>query len=110
MSAVGAGLACAHHAALPLYGGGFPDAAVCVLLGASTLTVGTMRLMSDRHWASDVLFGLAIGGGIGLGLPYLLHYSDSGPDPLGSSFLPRNVAIVPTFDGGRLGLSAMGWM
>ena len=110
MSAVGAGLACSHHMALPLYGGGVPDAAICGLLGASTLTVGTMRLMSDRHWASDVLFGLVIGGGIGLGLPWLLHYGERGPEPLGSGFLPGNVAIIPTFDQGRLGLAAIGAM
>jgi len=110
MSAVGAGLACSHHAALPLYGGGFPDTAVCILLGASTLTVGTMRLMSDRHWASDVVVGLAVGAGVGLGLPWFLHYSKRGPEPLGSGFLPRNVALVPTYEEGRFGLAAMGWM
>jgi membrane-associated phospholipid phosphatase len=108
MSALGAGLTCSHHAALPLYGGGVPDAAVCALLVASTLTVGTMRIASDRHWASDVFVGLGIGGAIGLGLPYLLHYSANGPEPLGSRWLPRNVAVIPTFEEGRLGLAAIG--
>lgn len=108
MSAVGAGLACAHHTALPMYGGGFADTAVCVVLGASALTVGTMRLMSDRHWASDVVFGLAIGGGIGAGLPWLLHYSERGPEPLGFGFLPRNTAVVPTPIGEGFGLAAIG--
>lgn len=108
MSAVGAGLACSHHAALPMYGGGVPDVAVCVLLGASTLAVGTMRIAADRHWASDVVVGLGVGGAIGLGLPYLLHYSSKGPDPLGSGWLPRNVAVIPTFDEGRFGLAAIG--
>jgi membrane-associated phospholipid phosphatase len=110
MSAVGAGLACAHHQALPLYGGGLPDVAICVLLTASTLTVGTMRLMSDRHWASDVLTGLGVGGAIGVGLPYLLHYSRSGPSPLGAGVLPDNMALVPTYDQGRFGFAALGWM
>jgi hypothetical protein len=69
-----------------------------------------MRIMSDRHWASDVLVGLGIGSAIGLGLPYLLHYSKRGPEPLGGGLLPDNMALVPTYEDGRFGFSAVGWM
>lgn len=108
MSAVGAGMACMHHQFLPLYGGGAPDIAICAVMGASVLTVGSMRLMSDRHWASDVIAGLLVGGGIGVGLPWFLHYSKRGPEPLGSGLLPPTMAIVPTLNDGQPGLAAIG--
>jgi hypothetical protein len=108
MSAVGAGMACMHHQYLPLYGGGAPDIAICAVMGASVLAVGSMRLMSDRHWASDVIAGLVVGGGIGVGLPWLLHYSKTGPEPLGAGFLPPTMAIVPTLNDGQPGLAAIG--
>jgi membrane-associated phospholipid phosphatase len=69
-----AGLLCAHHGALPLYGGGAPDTAACG--GGLTLAtgVGILRLMADRHYASDVLVGGAVGFFSGYTLPVLLHY------------------------------------
>lgn len=69
-----AGISCSHHAYLHLLGGGAPDALACA--GAITLaaTTGTMRLMGDRHYATDVLMGSLVGFGIGYGVPTLLHY------------------------------------
>jgi membrane-associated phospholipid phosphatase len=69
----GAGLLCAHHGALPLYGGAW-DAAACVESLTVATTVGVLRMMADRHYASDVLTGGAIGFVSGYGLPMLLHY------------------------------------
>jgi membrane-associated phospholipid phosphatase len=106
MSATGAGLACAHHMALPLYGGGWPDIAICVALATSTVTLGTLRVVSDKHWASDVLIGGLMGGSVGFGLPYLLHYSR--PAPLGAGLLPPNMAFVPLVDEDVLGIGVAG--
>jgi membrane-associated phospholipid phosphatase len=69
----GAGLLCAHHGALPLYGGPW-DTAACVEGLTVATTVGILRMMADRHYASDVLTGGAIGFFSGYGLPMLLHY------------------------------------
>jgi membrane-associated phospholipid phosphatase len=70
----GAGLMCAHHGELPLYGGGAADIAACVEGLTVATGVGVLRMMADRHYASDVLTGGAIGFFSGYALPRLLHY------------------------------------
>lgn len=74
LGAAGAGLVCAHHGALPLYGGGAPDAAACIGAAAATLVQGALRVMGDRHYLSDVVFGLGLGFGLGYGIP-MARYS-----------------------------------
>lgn len=69
-----AGLSCAHHAYLHLLGGGAPDAIACVGMVSLAATTGTLRVMGDRHHATDVLVGSLVGFGIGYGVPTLLHY------------------------------------
>lgn len=69
-----AGLTCVHHQHLPLWGGGWRDALACVgTLGLAT-TTGVLRLVVDRHWATDVVTGTAIGLLNGYFLPLWLHY------------------------------------
>jgi membrane-associated phospholipid phosphatase len=70
----GAGLICAHHGALPLYGGRAWDVAACIEGLTVATGVGVLRMMADRHYASDVLTGGAIGFFSGYALPRLLHY------------------------------------
>ncbi len=70
----GAGLLCAHHGALSLYGSGALDIAACIEGVTLATADGVLRLMADRHWVSDVLTGGAIGFFTGYGLPMLLHY------------------------------------
>jgi hypothetical protein len=108
MAATGAGLTCAHHTALPLYGGGWPDTAICVVMSTAAGVNGFLRIHSDRHWFSDVVVGYVLGWGIGFGVPWLLHYGrKSATAPLGAELLPKGVAIVPlAFEGGAgLGLT-----
>jgi membrane-associated phospholipid phosphatase len=69
-----AGLECAHHANVPLYGGGAGDTLACVGSIALASTATVLRVVGDRHWASDVLVGSVIGFFSGFGLPSLLHY------------------------------------
>lgn len=73
----GAGLICAHHMNLPLYGGGAPDIVACSVGLAGATFSGLARLMADRHYFTDVVAGAALGLAAGLGLPYLLHYGRS---------------------------------
>jgi hypothetical protein len=111
MSAAGAGLACAHHMAFPLYGGGIPDIAACAVLSTSAVTVGVLRGVSDKHWASDNIIGGLLGGAIGFGLPYFLHYSRGRrPEPLGAAFLPRNMALAPLMSDHVWGIGLSGWL
>jgi membrane-associated phospholipid phosphatase len=69
-----AGLTCVHHHYLPLYGHPAADGGACVLMSALTAATGVARLVGDRHHATDVLFGAALGFGAGYGIPWLLHY------------------------------------
>jgi membrane-associated phospholipid phosphatase len=104
-----AGLTCAHHQHLPLYGGGFADLAPClVMIGAATAT-GVLRIVYDEHWASDVMVGAAIGAVSGYVLPSLLHYGFGNGRGIGEV---RNgwLTMVPTVVGyqGGAGLGAVG--
>jgi membrane-associated phospholipid phosphatase len=70
-----AGLSCAHHAYLHLYGNPTADALGCAGMISLASTTGVLRLLGDRHFATDVLTGAAVGFGFGYGLPTLLHYT-----------------------------------
>lgn len=81
----GAGLLCAHHEQLPLYGRG-TYAIVCGLAVAGATTSGVSRIVSDNHYATDVLGAAVVGLASGYVLPKLLHYG----------FTPeRRISLVP---------------
>lgn len=75
MSFAGAGLTCAHHLAMPLYGARWADIGTCVFMLAGATTTGLLRMMADRHWASDVLLGAGVGLATGWLMPWALHYA-----------------------------------
>ena len=104
MTSANAGLACAHHYSLPLYGGGAGDAVVCPVMVTAALSVGVLRIIADKHWLSDTLVGWALGGSIGYGLPYLLHYR---PVHQIVSPLP-NTALLPFATSDTVGLQFAG--
>lgn len=83
-----AGLTCAHHQHLPLYGGGVPDLAVCLLGLSAATSTAVLRISSDNHWTSDVLLGAGVGIFGGYFLPSLLHYGFTSGPPKGASLLP----------------------
>jgi membrane-associated phospholipid phosphatase len=86
--AASAGLVCANHSYLPLWGHPLADAGACGFAAAAALTTGVSRLLADRHYATDVLTGMGVGFAIGYAVPVLLHYGRPGS---GVSF-----AIQPT--------------
>jgi hypothetical protein len=111
----GAGLTCAHHTNLPLYGGGAPDIAACAVALAAATTAGTLRISSDSHYATDVLLGAGVGLFAGWGMPELLHYRHRRGHRRGSvlpTFRTRHgevtAVIAPSFNGGRVGLTLAG--
>lgn len=63
-------------------------------------TTAVLRLAADKHWASDVLVGLAVGAGVGVGLPLLFHRGadegEGGPR-LTLAPAPGGVALAGTF-------------
>jgi membrane-associated phospholipid phosphatase len=104
--ATAAGLTCVNHRYLPIYGDATADAAACVLMSMATVATGVTRIMSDRHFTTDVLTGMAIGFSTGYGLPWLLHYRSRGG---GEADASAHGAVVLPFAGPRqLGLSLVG--
>jgi membrane-associated phospholipid phosphatase len=104
-----AGLTCAHHQHLPLYGGGLADLAPCVvMIGAATAT-GVTRVIADRHWASDVITGWSVGAFSGYVLPSLLHYGFNSGKPIGEMDIAgAHVLPVPQVYAGGAGFALAG--
>ena len=59
----GAAVLCVQHSRLDLYGSADPFVCPVALLLASA--TGILRMVADRHWASDVIAGAAMGGAVG---------------------------------------------
>jgi len=104
-----AGLTCAHHQHLPLWGGGLPDAFACFGMVGLAATTGILRLVVDRHWASDVILGSAVGVLNGYFVPMFLHYGFGPkrvPTVIKTSF--GYVAPIPQVMPGGAGLGVAG--
>jgi len=104
--ATAAGLVCIHHRYLPIYSSDAADTGSCVLMSAATVATGIARIVSDRHFATDVLSGALIGFGSGYGLPWLLHYRTN--DTHGAGKAGPSIALLPMAGPGLLGLSVAG--
>lgn len=95
-----AALICVHHFENDLLGPPW-DALSCLGGYAVAGTTATFRVVSDVHYASDVLTGALVGTLVGYGVP-LLHYRrpDAGPAPSG-----LRLNLVPAAGGlGILGI------
>lgn len=97
----GAGLVCAHHENLRLYGNRTARTAACAVALVAAAAVGTLRIVADRHHLSDVLVGAGVGLMSGYLLPNLIQY-DFGASmfagriaPLGG---PRHVGLQYQLD------------
>jgi membrane-associated phospholipid phosphatase len=102
----GAAVICVHHQHLPLYGGGFWDAAACAANVGLAVGAGYARMAAGRHYMTDTLAGLAIGAGAGYLLPLWLHYRAGGSSDSSGS-LRWTVALLPDAD--AMGLAIHGW-
>jgi membrane-associated phospholipid phosphatase len=103
----GAGLVCAHHARLPLYGGGAPDVVVCVAAVGMAGTASMLRVTSDRHYISDVIVGTALGVGLGFVVPYFVHYRK--PSATNTRQTDAGWMLQPTVNEHTLALGLTGW-
>jgi hypothetical protein len=80
-TATTAGVICAEHQHLALFGGGAADLAPCLVMIGVSVTAGMLRLVNDEHWASDVIVGWSVGALAGYLLPTALHYGFGGRPP-----------------------------
>lgn len=74
MAVNSAALTCVNQAYLPLYGSGAGGVIACASLGLAAGGVGVLRIAADKHWATDVLAGAALGVTTGALMPLVLHY------------------------------------
>jgi len=91
-----AGLTCAHHINLPLYGGGPVEAIPCAATMVAASAVGILRVASDQHYLSDILMGAAFGTASGFAIPYLFHYAWDDPNAKESDPAKPTISIVPS--------------
>jgi len=75
IAATSAGLMCANHTRIALYGSPVLDIGSCVLLSVNAVVTATSRIAADRHYATDVIVGTGFGFAFGYAVPVLLHYS-----------------------------------
>jgi membrane-associated phospholipid phosphatase len=95
---VGAGLICAQHQNLALYGDGPWGAITCGASLVAATAAGTLRVVADRHNLTDVLGGALVGLGTGYLLPNLLNYN------FGADRTSRG-QIAPFADNSTVGLA-----
>jgi membrane-associated phospholipid phosphatase len=106
-----AGLSCVHHQFLPIYGGGPWDTTACVGSLVLATATGMFRIIGDRHYATDVIVGSAMGFSLGYIYPWLLHYRNSGADATSAAAdrAAMHWGVVPGAGGaGPYGMSVAG--
>jgi membrane-associated phospholipid phosphatase len=108
-TATSAGLLCAHHTHLALYGGGAPDVATCITAIGFTTATGALRIASDHHWATDVLVGHVSGYLAGYLLPTLLYYGEVRSKPISETGGRARALgfVLPRGDGVELGVAGV---
>ena len=70
-------LTCSHHRRLDLLDSQVASGLLCGAAVAAAVGTGVLRIVGDRHYATDVLGGLAVGVLSGYVLPAWLHYGFS---------------------------------
>lgn len=80
----GAGMACVQTLRFAPSNAGL-DAVTCGLSTMGAAIGATLRMVADRHYATDVLVGSLLGLGLSVGLGWALHHSDDARLPLASA-------------------------
>ena len=91
-----AAVTCSHHLHIDVYGSGLISGLVCASGLVLASVTGTLRIVGDRHFATDVLAGAAVGTGIGFLIPWLFHYRNRKSSTVDA---PSDVSILPTANG-----------
>ncbi len=91
-----AGVVCMTHVHMPLYASTAADWFACGSALVTASVVVALRVIADRHYASDVLIGALLGLATGALLPYLLHFAwDPTPDPAEGAAMPLSSVSFP---------------
>jgi membrane-associated phospholipid phosphatase len=104
LAATGAALMCTHHAHLELYGKPW-DALACGAGIAVSAGVAVGRMVTDNHYATDILAGAVVGALSGWLVPTLLHYGWNGNGPGNAKSTSTLGTPVPTANATSVGVS-----
>jgi membrane-associated phospholipid phosphatase len=100
---VGAGMLCAQSLRFAPNGNAL-DGVPCAL-GTFGASVGaTLRMVADRHYATDVIAGSLLGLALSLGLGWALHHADTAPLALARSLDAPRTDALPVVLGGLAGV------
>jgi membrane-associated phospholipid phosphatase len=105
MAFTAAGFSCSMHLSSGLYGDTAADATACGISLALAATTGLLRVVSDRHYLSDVLVGAALGFLVGYLMP-LAIVPDVGAAPPPAAAASSQAVSAP--GGGMIGLTFSG--
>ncbi len=100
LASAGATLICLQHLDLGLLGNKAADGTVCGVAAASAVATGFLRIMANRHYASDVI----IGTGVGVGTAFLVYKLKVKPTRSEETAMQ----LVPVLNSNFLGLSLSG--
>ena len=89
IATTGATLTCTQHLAMHLYGAPW-DAVTCGSAIGVDVTMGVLRIVTDNHWASDIVAGSVLGFAFGWGIPVLMHLH-----PIGGSRSDTGILLAP---------------
>jgi membrane-associated phospholipid phosphatase len=100
-----AALVCTQHLSLHLYGPPW-DALACGAAVTVDAAIGTLRLVTDNHWATDIVAGSAFGLAVGWGVPVLMHLQGRARSQgdLRPGLIPAPIAVRH-----GAGLAVTGW-
>jgi membrane-associated phospholipid phosphatase len=102
----GAGLTCVEHQHFDFFGR-VGDPVACASVLALATTTGVFRVVSNRHWMSDVVTGAGVGLVAGWLMPWLMHYRHD-LSKREQSKMRHLYYIAPYGDARSIGLSAAG--
>ncbi len=95
-----AAVLCSFHMNMPLMGDGAENTVLpCVAGFTIAAATSVFRMMSDMHYASDILAGAAVGTAMGFLIPWLLHFNprDAGEGSVSVVPSPTGVSVVGLF-------------
>jgi membrane-associated phospholipid phosphatase len=88
---------CSHHRHVALYGGGAWDSVVCGLSLSVAALTGTLRIVSDQHYFTDVATGALVGGALGFLVPELGYHATSSGTSLRVVPTPHGIGVGGNF-------------
>ena len=88
---------------------GWANRLPCLASIGSSIAIGVLRMMADKHYFTDVLMGGLVGFGAGYVWPSLVRYlGDAEGDDEDETNVHTRAAVVPWGDSTTIGVAVIG--